>query len=99
MKRVMKLAAIAAFVSVVTACGDDEEVCVVGQTGVCADGLVCEAIDDGTTGCFAPVHIVGSVVDAETFAPIEGALVVAIDANSAARSDVVTTDVAGNYTL
>jgi hypothetical protein len=86
-------------------CGsdDDEEeeepACsVAAQTG-CETGLVCEDVAGGKTGCFQPVSIGGKVFDTQSSAAIEGAHVVARDANDAAVSGVAITDNEGMYTL
>lgn len=70
----------------------------VAQTG-CDAGMVCEQVTDGTTACFAPVTLSGTVTDPETGQPIAGARVVALDANGSAVSNVAITDADGNYEL
>lgn len=62
-------------------------------------GLVCELIEGGNSGCFAPVSVEGRVFDLGTDAPIEGALVVARDANFAADSGVAVSGPDGKYSL
>lgn len=95
-----RLASVAVLlVTLASGCGGGNEACVVGVAGDCPETQVCEAIEGGTTGCFAPVHVEGRVFDAETDVGIVGALVVAIDANGAPRSTVVTTTVDGAYSL
>lgn len=93
-----------------TGCGDGLECQVVegaapecfcsprGQSG-CADGEVCEEVVDGNSGCFPPVTVSGNVFDLTNDDPVEGAHVVARDANNVAVSDVAVTDAAGNYDL
>ncbi|MBW2525545.1 MAG: carboxypeptidase regulatory-like domain-containing protein, partial [Deltaproteobacteria bacterium] len=68
------------------------------QTG-CEDGLVCEEVQDGNSACYPPVTVRGMVFDLTTDAAVEGAHVVARDANNVAVSDVAVTDVNGNYEL
>ena len=68
------------------------------QTG-CEDGLACESVPGFGADCFAPVTVTGSVFDLATSAPVEGARVVARDANNAALSGVAITDASGNYSL
>ncbi len=79
---------------------DNEGKCTLGTTDGCDNGQVCEAQVGSTDPiCADPVEVRGQVTDALTTLPIAGALVVAVDANAAARTDVVTTDVMGNYKL
>jgi hypothetical protein len=68
----------------------------------CAEGLACEPVasSDGTQYvCGAPLEIRGMVFDAVTEAPLEGALVSALDETGAPVSDVAVTDADGNYVL
>ena len=65
----------------------------------CADGEICEEVPNGNSACFQPVTVTGMVFDLADDSPIEGALVVARDANNVAVSDVATTDANGNYEL
>jgi len=89
------------------ACGDDDEkkqepACnVEAQSGCDASkGLVCEQIEGGTTGCFAPVTVEGRVLDSADQKPIGGARVVARDVNGAmASQNVATTAADGVYKL
>jgi len=69
-----------------------------GQTG-CAAGEVCEEVVDGNSACFPPVYVRGLVFDLTDDSPVEGALVVARDANNVAVSDVGATDANGNYEI
>jgi uncharacterized protein (DUF2141 family) len=78
--------------------GGDNACDPVAQTG-CDAGQVCEQVTDGTTACFAPVTMLGTVTDAVTGQPIAGARVVALDANGSAASNVAITDINGNYEL
>lgn len=71
---------------------------VLEQTG-CDPGLACEEVSDGTTDCFAPVHVKGRVFDAMTEFAVEGARVVARDANDAVVSKVAISGVDGDYDL
>ena len=61
--------------------------------------VVCEEVPGGNSGCFAPVHVKGSVFDLASKAPIADARVVARNANNAADSNIAVTDAAGNYDL
>lgn len=75
--------------------------CTVGTATGCADGLVCEAHADGTAGgaCVAPIVVEGRVFDALDDSPIEGARVLAVDANGTALSEGVLTAADGTYSL
>lgn len=70
------------------------------QTG-CADGLVCEQVEGGQTGCFGPVTIEGRVVRADdTDTGVEGARVVGRDENGEVVSYGVAVSTAdGSYSL
>ncbi len=70
----------------------------IAQTG-CDEGLVCEEVVDGSTACFAPVVLRGKVFDRADDSAIEGATVVALDANSSPASTVGLTDASGNYEM
>jgi hypothetical protein len=66
----------------------------------CAEGYVCEALSDGSGSvCGAPIEIRGSVVDALSLAPIEGARVTALDETGAPAGPVAVTDAEGRYEL
>lgn len=65
----------------------------------CDEGLSCEYTGTGETGCFEPIVVRGTVFDLATSAAIEGARVVALDANGAVASTVTITDAEGNYEL
>ncbi|MBN2197318.1 MAG: hypothetical protein JW751_31235 [Polyangiaceae bacterium] len=88
-----------------SACKDDEsappsdEGCSLLDDEGCRDGQVCEEVAGGGVGCFDPVTIVGGVFDTADGSPIEGARVVAQDANGAAVSAVAVTDGDGAYSL
>jgi len=70
------------------------------QTG-CADGLVCEEVEGGKTGCFGPVTIEGRVVRTEdTETGVEGARVVGRDENGEVVSyGVAVSGADGSYSL
>ncbi len=81
-------------------------VCVPGTTGACEDNQMCEQVlsaratePDGLAACFARVEIRGRVFSAMTDEGIQGATVVALDANGGARSTVATTETDGSYAL
>jgi hypothetical protein len=83
-------------------CGDDDDrngPCTPGSTAGCAEGLVCEPVRGGDPTCVAPLEMRGRVFDAATRAGIAGAHVVALDADGAARSTVVSTASDGSYRL
>jgi hypothetical protein len=73
--------------------------CELGSTSGCADGQVCEEVEGGPNACFAPLVVRGHVFDVTDESPIEGALVVARDANGAGISPVAVTDADGAYAL
>jgi hypothetical protein len=88
------------------ACGDDEpppeeskSECSVSTGEGCKDGKVCEEVEGEKPACFAPVSLAGRVFDLSNDAAIEGARVVARDANGAAVSSVAVTDAEGSYEL
>lgn len=84
-----------------TACDDDDREdphCTVD--GDCDLGRVCaEVVGEDDLVCAAPVWIAGVVVAGEDDAPIEGARVLALGPNGAARSGVAYSDSAGRYRL
>lgn len=90
----------------VMSCGDDDDAAksqpkgcdVVAQTG-CKDGQVCEEVSGAEPKCFAPVSVKGKVFDTVTSAGIEGANVVARDANEVAISGIAITAKDGSYEL
>jgi hypothetical protein len=65
----------------------------------CDENLSCEFTDGGETGCFLPVVLSGNVFNLATGAAVEGARVVAMDANGSVASNVAVTDAEGNYQL
>jgi hypothetical protein len=69
------------------------------NTGCTEEGLVCESVEGGNSGCYPPVTVAGKVFDLADDSAIEGARVVARDANNAALSSVAITDESGNYAL
>jgi hypothetical protein len=84
-------------------CGDDEEEAAkpcdpVANVG-CEEGQVCELVQEGEPACFAPLTIAGRVIDLADEAGVEGAHIVALDINGAARSEVAVSDGDGNYAI
>jgi hypothetical protein len=75
--------------------------CSIDSTKGCdaAKNLYCEQTADGNNACHAPLWVKGTVFDLETKGPIQGARVVARDANNAAESGVAITNAAGEYEL
>lgn len=65
----------------------------------CDSGLACEYLTTGEKGCFEPVVLKGKVFNLATSAAIEGARVVALDANGSVASNVAVTNAEGNYEL
>jgi hypothetical protein len=83
----------------VTGCSSSSNACdPIVQTG-CDEGLVCEEVVDGEPSCFAPVLLRGNVFDRADESGIEGATVVALDANRAPASTVAVTDASGDYEM
>ena len=68
------------------------------QTG-CAEGQTCEEVENGTTGCFAPVLVKGRVFDFVSDEGIGAARVVARDENGASLSTVAISAADGSYEL
>lgn len=83
----------------ILAVGCESEQCTLGGTEGCGEGQVCESFPGDEPRCTTPLEIEGRVFDLITGVGIEGARVVALDANGGARSGVAFTDVDGNYTL
>ncbi|MDD5307513.1 MAG: hypothetical protein PHU25_09365 [Deltaproteobacteria bacterium] len=79
--------------------GPDAGACTPGLAEGCAQGLVCEETSYGDPACFAPVVVRGRVFDLSTDAGIEGARVVARDANGAALGPVAVSGADGSYAL
>ena len=87
-------------------CGDDEPPpkeekpeCSTTTGEGCDAGFVCEEVEGGKAACFQPLVVSGRVFDLSNDAAIEGARVVARDANGAALSSVAVTDADGHYAL
>jgi hypothetical protein len=91
--------AAAALLLLVTGCSSSNDACdPIAQTG-CEEGLVCEEVVGGEPGCFAPVVVRGNVFDLADESAIEGATVVALDANRSPASTVAVTDLNGDYEI
>ncbi|WP_437274405.1 hypothetical protein WME90_24465 [Sorangium sp. So ce375] len=69
------------------------------EAPLCAGGLTCAELVAGGHACYPPVLAQGNVFDSESTSGIEGALVLALDDQATAITDVTTTDAAGNYVL
>jgi hypothetical protein len=66
----------------------------------CEEALYCESVAGAETFvCAEPVRIHGQVVDAVTLAPLEGALVNALDRTSAPLGEIAVSDAMGHYEL
>lgn len=85
---------------------EGDEVCLIRKGGecdpaeeLCSSGLLCAEVTDGTHRCFAPFVLAGTVRDSGTGDPIDGALVIAIDEEGVAVSDVAESDSDGSYRL
>ena len=65
----------------------------------CDDGLVCEEVEGGEHTCFAPLLIVGMVLDFSDESGIEGALVQAVDPNGSAVGTSGSSGSDGAYSL
>lgn len=61
--------------------------------------LVCENVQGAAPDCFPPIFVQGRVFDLATDEGIEGAHVVARDANNAAESGVAVSEMDGGYQL
>ena len=83
---------------VAVGCGGDDTCDPVANSG-CDDNQACELVQGGEPTCVAAVAVVGRVFDMETNAGIGGARIVALDANGAAMSFVVSSAADGSYTL
>ena len=93
------ISAAAGLLLLVTGCSSSNNACdPIAQTG-CEEGLVCEEVVNGERACFAPVVLRGKVFDLADESAIEGATVVALDANGAPASTVAVTNVSGNYEI
>ncbi|WP_232379499.1 hypothetical protein [Polyangium fumosum] len=103
--RVMTISTLSLAMAALVGCGDDEppndenkSCSVQAQTG-CGTGLVCEEVEGGEPTCFSPVAFKGKVVNALDDKPVQGARIVARDANDAAVSPVAISAADGTYTL
>jgi len=84
----------------ITACGGSSgSSCNTSTSEGCDSGQVCELTSTGKAACFDPVVLKGMVFDLSDDTPIEGARVVARDANGSVASNVAVSDVDGNYEL
>lgn len=92
-----------AFGLCLVACGGEEEKadgpCDPASNDGCEEGQVCEPVQGGEPACFAPLTVVGHVIDLGDGGGIEGAHVVALDVNGAARSTVAVTGEDGAYAI
>ena len=80
-------------------CSSESNACdPIAQIG-CEEGLVCEEVVDAEPSCFAPVVLRGNVFDQADESGIEGATVVALDANRAPASTVAVTNAGGDYQI
>jgi len=97
MSRVINVAVVSLFL--VSGCSSSQSSCdPIGQTG-CDEGLVCEEVLGDEPSCFAPVVLRGKVFDRSDEAGVEGATVVALDANRSPVSTVAVTDLVGDYEI
>ncbi|MDH4282674.1 MAG: carboxypeptidase-like regulatory domain-containing protein, partial [Myxococcales bacterium] len=93
------ISAAAVLLLLTSGCSSGSNACdPVAQTG-CDEGLVCEEVLSGEPRCFAPVVLRGNVFDRANDNGIEGATVVALDANRAPASTVAVTDASGDYQI
>lgn len=65
----------------------------------CGESLVCNAVVTGDARCVAPVVVSGEVLNSTDDAPIEGALVQAVDVNGAALGPSAISNADGRYSL
>jgi hypothetical protein len=99
-----RFSGIALLATLLAACGDNQSNSCdpVARTG-CSGSQVCEPVGDGKPACFAPVVVQGTVADIASGALLNGARVVALDANRAPLSTVAVTagtgESAGAYDL
>jgi hypothetical protein len=70
-------------VALATACSSDDGACDPNAQSGCDGPLVCEVVEDGSSGCFAPVVVRGQVYSLADEGAVAGARVVALDANGA----------------
>lgn len=78
-------------------CSSGPATCTLGDDESCAGVEVCESGPEGEPVCAAPLVIAGRVFDLGTDAPIEGAVVLALDGNGVALSAAAITDATGAY--
>lgn len=97
-KRV-QLALAGACATLAIACGGDDEPCDPAASTGCDDGQVCEVVQDGTPACFEPVRIRGRAFDLTDDGAVEGARLVAIDANGAPAGSVAVSSADGSYAI
>jgi hypothetical protein len=69
------------------------------ENSQCVGELTCAELSGGGHACFPDVQLQGMVFDAATTTGVEGAHVIALDAQATAITDVAVTDAAGNYAL
>ena len=98
MNRMVSVAAFALLVGLGCSSDSSDACDPIAQTG-CDENLVCEEVVEGGTACFAPVVLRGNVFDQVDESGIEGATVVALDANRAPASTVAVTDPSGDYEI
>ncbi len=102
MVRSARLVAVSLAISAIAGCSSPPATtsCTVGSSAGCAAGQTCEQVEGSADGaCYAPVTVDGRVFDLATTDGIEGARVLAIDANGAAISTVVVSGIDGAYSL
>ncbi len=98
--RLHQVLSLVLFATTAAACSSHKSSgCNPADPGACSGGAVCEPVASGGTGCFAPLALKGQVTDLANGAGLDGARVVALDANRAPASAVATTSGGGNYTL
>lgn len=73
--------------------------CTVGMAGACPGLEVCELGPDGEGLCAQPLALSGRVFDLADAAPIEGAVVLALDGNGVALTSAAVTLADGTYVL
>jgi hypothetical protein len=106
MTRIFAFSSFSLLAFLVGGCGDDEPPpkkenaeCSTATGEGCTDGKVCEEVEGEQAKCFAPLVVSGRVFDLSDDGAIEGARVVARDANGAAVSSVAVTNAEGHYEL
>ncbi|MFT5355210.1 MAG: hypothetical protein ACI9KE_002426 [Polyangiales bacterium] len=81
------------------ACGSDDEMCDPSAPDACEGAQICAALPSGASMCVDDFLLQGIISDALTGAPIEGARIIARDANGAPRSEVARSAADGSYSL